>query len=96
MDLKLVGNVSRKLGPKFIGTFEELVRISKVAYKLKLPGHWGIHPLFHICKLRRFHATEEFGLRGVEPAKPMLVDDHEEYKVEAILNCKWNKRANGR
>lgn len=40
--------------------------------------------------------AEEFGPRGVEPAKPVLEDNHKGYIVEAILQDKWNKRAKER
>ena len=42
---------------------------------------WGLHPVFHISLLRRNKPSGD----GVEPPPPIIVDDKEEYKVEAQL-----------
>lgn len=45
-----------KLSPRFIGPFEVLRRVGKVAYELALPPSLlGVHPLFHVSMLRRYH-----------------------------------------
>ncbi|XP_059288288.1 uncharacterized protein LOC132041605 [Lycium ferocissimum] len=42
-----------KLSPHFIGPYEILRRIGKVAYELKLPSEMAmVHPVFHISMLR--------------------------------------------
>lgn len=49
--------------------------------------------MLHIRKLRRFYAVEELGPQRFELAELILMDDHEENVVEAVLLCTWNKRA---
>ncbi|XP_070054735.1 uncharacterized protein [Nicotiana tomentosiformis] len=45
-----------KLSPRFIGPFEVLRRVGEVAYKLALPPNLlGVHPVFHVSMLRRYH-----------------------------------------
>ena len=61
--------------------------ISLVAYRLDLPPTWRIHPAFHVSNLKRFHQSEEFE-REERPSSPIVVDDEEEYEVEAILRHK--------
>ncbi|XP_070022422.1 uncharacterized protein [Nicotiana sylvestris] len=46
-----------KLGLRFTGPFEILRRVGEVAYELALPSSLaGIHPVFHILILRRYHS----------------------------------------
>ena len=45
---------SRKLSPRFCGPFENLKRIAKVAYELKLLEDWKIHNVFHVGLLRKY------------------------------------------
>ena len=43
-----------KLGPRYIGPFEILERIGKVAYRLELPEELsGVHNVFHVSNLRK-------------------------------------------
>ncbi len=45
-----------KLNPRYIGPFEIVERIGEVAYELALPpGLSGVHPVFHILMLKKYH-----------------------------------------
>ncbi|XP_070007960.1 uncharacterized protein [Nicotiana sylvestris] len=47
----------RKLSPRFIGPSEVLRQVGEVAYKLALPPSLsGVHPVFHVSMLRKYHA----------------------------------------
>ncbi|XP_070034659.1 uncharacterized protein [Nicotiana tomentosiformis] len=46
-----------KQSPRFIGPFEVLEQIGEVAYRLDLPPNLlGVHPVFHVSMLRKYHA----------------------------------------
>ena len=47
------GQKREKLSPRFVGSFEILERVRKVAYRFALPPQMlGVHNVFHISMLR--------------------------------------------
>ena len=42
-----------KLLPQFCGPFKILNKVDQVAYKLELPTHSKVHPVFHVSRLRK-------------------------------------------
>jgi hypothetical protein len=74
----------QKLLPRFIGPFEILKKVSRVAYKLKLPQEMSrVHPVFHVSLLKQYHSE---GVGVVEPAAPLYYDDGVPiYEVEELL-----------
>ena len=83
-----------KLTKRYYGPFQILSRISKMAYRLKLPANWHIHNAFHISLLKPF--------KGDPPGEPIheeppLFDELEEVlEPEEILQHEDNTLRSGK
>ena len=81
---------SRKLAPKRHGPFEITRVLSPLTYQLQLLGTWKIHNVFHASLLSSYPSTEAHGPSFLN-LLPDIIDNEEEYKVEAILSHKGPK-----
>jgi RNase H-like domain found in reverse transcriptase/Integrase zinc binding domain/Chromo (CHRromatin Organisation MOdifier) domain len=91
LDMKILntGQPSKKLDVQRTGPFPVLDQIGFVAYKLKLPLSWKIHPVFHVSLLQPAIINEQLHPDIVDDnlcPPPDIVDSQEEYKVKKILN----------
>lgn len=51
-NLRLPGQLTRKLAPKWIGPYQVVQVVNPVAYKVELPESYRIHPVFHVSMLK--------------------------------------------
>jgi hypothetical protein len=89
----------QKLAFKFFGPFRIVERIGQVAYKLQLPASSSIHPVFHVCQLKKaITAADEVidyfpddlnSSRVPEAILPKRVVHHENSPVHQVL-IKWS------
>jgi hypothetical protein len=49
---------SQKLSFRFFGPYKVEARVGAVAYRLALPSHSQVHPVFHVSQLKRSHGQE--------------------------------------
>jgi hypothetical protein len=95
--LALSGCPSRKLSPRFSQPLRICKVVSPVAYQLKLPANWKIHPVFHISQLRPFRDPDSHVPgRTRRPPPPVVADDEEHYEVERILQHRDHPRSGAR
>ena len=79
-----------KLAFKFYGPFRILEKVRALAYKLDLPQHSLIHPVFHISQLKGY--TQDFTPVFSELPPPQL--DSQETSPEQILDRRLVKKGN--
>jgi len=83
---------TKKLDDRRAGPFIVEEKISPVAYRLKLPVSWRVHPVFHISLLRpanvndNLHPADE-----VERPPPDIINQEEEYEVEDIIDHRGSR-----
>jgi len=74
---------ARKLLPLWIGPFEIVQKVGKVAYKLELPSELKIHNVFHVSLLKRFVTGPD---KRIPPPPPELISGHLEWEAERVLD----------
>ena len=74
----------RKLLPRFVGPFDIIARVGKVAYELHLPKEMTCHKVFHVGVLRRYNSDPRW---AVAPPPPVFWANKPEWEVERILAC---------
>ena len=68
--------LGRKLGQQYAGPFRILEKIGNLAYRLKLPSHWQIHPVLTIAQLEPCPdpTTDPFERPRPSRQEPIFVD----------------------
>jgi hypothetical protein len=67
-------------------------QVSSVAFKLEI-FPLVIHNVFHMSLLKLYFGNDEdkFPGRRKQPPPPVIIDGHEEFEVERILDHKWTR-----
>jgi hypothetical protein len=91
---------SKKLSDLRTGPFEIIGQAGENAFKLRLPPHMKVHPVFNVTLLSKAKEDPIIGRKPSEPA-PIVVEGHDEYEVDKILSSNWygntsNTRSDGR
>ena len=95
-----------KLSPRFCGPFTILKKVGSVAYKLDLPPHSRVHPVFHVSRLRKRLGNDanvvdtgvlvDYIEPPVQPHEPeRILDYHEQrtrHHVRKQALVKWKDR----
>jgi hypothetical protein len=81
--------VNKKLSPQYAGPFEILERIGRLAYRLKLPPHWEVHPVISIAHLEPYH-KDAFNRPRPDHPDTIFVegdgDGYQSFEVERLID----------
>lgn len=80
-----------KLDHRRLGPYKVLEKIGTRSYKLELPPTMKIHPVFHMNLLEPF-VEDTIPGRTPKELPPVIINDHEEYEVEYIVDSRIKRR----
>ena len=83
--MQVVVGGSRKLGPLYCGPFTMLEKRAS-AYRLDLPPHMKVHPVFHVSQLKLYRKPKDTKGTYHKPDPVITAAGGEEYEVEEIIN----------
>lgn len=93
--------VTKKLTQQYAGPFKVLAKVGRLAYKLKIPTHWTIHPVFSIAQLEPCPPPEDDPFKRSRPDHPSHVHvdgdtpNYLSYEIERLLNKRIIKKGRG-
>lgn len=90
----LPNTISHKLSAQRVGPFEIIRAVGRLAYELKIPKNWKIHPIISVAHLEPYK-TDPYDRAISTPVPETIADDaggHEEWEVEDLLSERFNKR----
>jgi hypothetical protein len=88
-NLKLKDECGKKLLPKYLGPLKVVGLIGDAAYRLELPQHLKVHPVFHVSLLHRYNQ----GSSAPTPPPWHLIADTSQPEVVHVL--KHRERTSG-
>ena len=77
---------NKKLLYKYIRPFHIKKSVETQTYHLSLPTSYQIHSVFHIFLLKPYKSRDEE--REAHIPESIIIDEHDEYKIEEILDRK--------
>lgn len=87
----------QKLLMKYDGPFEIMDKVSSVAYRLRMPDSYGIHPVINIAHLESYQESPaKFGERPKKALHREDFDTRTEWEIDGIVGESWRKGRNGR
>ena len=89
----------KKYGQQFVGPFKVLERVGKLAYRLAVPNHWQIYPVFTVAQLEPCPDPNTDPYKRARPDYPPAVNvDHEgeQWEIERLLNKRVVKKGRGK
>jgi hypothetical protein len=88
VQISLALRSNAKMAFRFFGPFQVLQKVGELSYRLQLPEHSKLHPVFHVSQLRRGAPAEE-----VHQELPHIADDAPRHQIpEKVLQTRQVSR----
>ena len=71
-----------KLTQQYVGPFRIIEKVGRLAYRLQVPPHWKIHPVFTVAQLEPYTIGDPFE-RELPPQPPAIRADRDQSPEEA-------------
>ena len=93
--------VTKKLTQQYVGPFQIKEKVGRLAYKLKIPDDWRIHPVFLVAQLEPAPEPSDDPFRRPHLHHPPTVfvngdtDSLKFFEIDRLLNKRTIKRSKG-
>ena len=93
--------ITKKLTQQYVGPFQIDSKVERLAYRLKIPRDWKIHPFFSVAQLEPVPPPTKDPLFHSYPTHPLPVfvdgdkDSVKSFEVERLLNKRTNRQGRG-
>ena len=92
-------NVTNKLSQQYIRPFRIIEKVGRLAYRLQLPEHWTIHPVFTVAQLEPWQGPDPFNRpHPNEPPSVFVEGDNDVWKsweLDKLLNKRVMRKGRG-
>ncbi|GMQ12089.1 hypothetical protein CsSME_00054546 [Camellia sinensis var. sinensis] len=82
---KFTRGLHKGLVRRYDGPYPIIKKVGKVAYKLDLPPHLKLHPVFHVSCLKPYYEDKEDPDRGKTKRAPLGITATYDKEVESVL-----------
>ena len=93
--------VTKKLTQQYVGPFQIVEKVGRLAYRLDVPSDWRIHPVFSVAQLEPAPDPAEDPFQRPRPQHPPLVfvegdtDKHKSFEIDRLLNKRTIRKGRG-
>jgi len=92
---------NKKLGQQYVGPFRIIDRIGQLAYKLDIPPHWRVHPVFTVAQLEPCPSPKNDPFNRPRPEEPPTVfvegdtESWKSFELKRLLNRRITRQGRG-
>ena len=91
-NFKELRGVHHNLVRKYEGPFKIVAKVGKISYKLELPPHLRIHPVFHASVLKPYHEDKDDPSRNKSQRAPITVTASHDQEIETIIDYQAKRK----
>ena len=88
--------IGKKLSQQYVGPFKIIGRVGSLAYKLDIPDHWRLNPVFTIAQLEPAPGPDPFNRPIPDEPDSVFVEgdtpDYKSYVIKSLLDKRTYKR----